>query len=398
MSAVAMTAILAIAEVFSMAGFSTFAALLPGFIDEWSLSNTDAGWINGIYFAGYLAAVPVLVSLTDRTAPRQVYFLSLMVGAASSLGFALMAEGFWTAMAFRTLAGVGLAGTYMPGLKMLSDRLEGRTRGRAVAFYTSSFGIGASLSFLFAGEVTALLDWHWTFAIAAVGPVISLILVFAFLPGDHPTHRVPDTHLLDFRPVLRCRAAMAYVLAYTMHNFELFTFRSWAVAYLVFAQSTRPEGTSAWSATVVAAIINLVGMPSSVIGNEFAERFGRHRVIIAVMITSIAIGVVVGFGAGAPFWMVVVLCLAYWWAITADSSAITAGVVAAAPEGYRGATMAVHSSVGFMGAFLGPLVFGIALDATGGGGTVASWGIAFTVIGVLSLAGPVLLRVLARQR
>ena len=46
-----------------MLGVAAFPALLPTFIGEWQLTNTDAGWINGIYFAGYLAAVPVLVGL-----------------------------------------------------------------------------------------------------------------------------------------------------------------------------------------------------------------------------------------------------------------------------------------------------------------------------------------------
>ncbi|MCH8138313.1 MAG: hypothetical protein IH926_05060 [Proteobacteria bacterium] len=43
------------AEIASMPGVAAFPALLPTFIGEWQLTNTDAGWINGIYFAGYLA-------------------------------------------------------------------------------------------------------------------------------------------------------------------------------------------------------------------------------------------------------------------------------------------------------------------------------------------------------
>jgi hypothetical protein len=35
---------LCIAEIFGMAGFSSFAALLPGFSRNWGLSNTEAGW------------------------------------------------------------------------------------------------------------------------------------------------------------------------------------------------------------------------------------------------------------------------------------------------------------------------------------------------------------------
>ena len=113
---VALTAVLVAAEIFGMAGFGSFSALMPVFMPEWSLSDSQAGWINGVFYAGYLGAVPVLTSLTDRIPPRRVYIAASLVTAFASLGFALVAEGFWTALVFRVLAGTGLAGTFMPGL------------------------------------------------------------------------------------------------------------------------------------------------------------------------------------------------------------------------------------------------------------------------------------------
>ena len=127
-SPVALTATLCLAEIMGMTGFAAFPALLPLFIGEWGLSNTDAGWINGMFFAGYLGAVPVLTSLTDRVPARRVYFLCMAFSGAASVLFAFFAEGFWSALALRTAAGIGLAGTYMPGLKLLSDHLEGHRR------------------------------------------------------------------------------------------------------------------------------------------------------------------------------------------------------------------------------------------------------------------------------
>ncbi len=388
-----------VAEAIGMLGFGTFPALLPGFMGEWGLSNTEAGWINGIYYAGYLSAVPVLVSLTDRVAARRVYYLCMALNLIAYLGFALAAQGFWTALVFRALAGIGLAGTYMPGLKFISDRLEGPGQGRAVAFYTSSFGIGAALSFLMAGAVDALLGWQWAFALAAIGPAVAVALVALLLPGGDPEPvTTPDTHLLDFRPVLTCRPAMGYVLAYTAHNFELFAFRSWIVAYLVFAEGLGTGGELILSATVLAALFNLMGVPSSVLGNELATRFGRHRVITVVMLTSALVACLFGIAATWPLWLVAVLCVGYAVTVTGDSASITAGVIAAAPEGYRGATMAVHSCIGFSGSFAGPLVFGVVLDLAGGQ-SVLSWGLAFVTAGAAAALGPAALAVLrVRER
>jgi MFS family permease len=55
--------------------------------------------------------------------------------------------------------------------------------------------------------------------------------------------------------------------------------------------------------------------------------------------------------------------------------------VAHTDDRYRGALMAIYSSIGFAGAFLGPIIFGIALD-TLGAASVLGWGIGFGVLGV----------------
>ena len=109
-----------------------------------------------------------------------------------------------------------------------------------------------------------------------------------------------------------------------------------------------------------------------------------------------------GVSASWPFWIVVCLALLYGITITGDSASITAGVIAAAPQGYRGTTMAVHSCIGFMGSFAGPLMFGVMLDLTGplgtgggtGGETVASWGWAFAFTGLIVALGPLALALL----
>ena len=77
----------------------------------------------------------------------------LLFSSAGALGFSLFGEGIRTGIAFQALLGAGLAGTYMPGLKALSDRVGGRIQSRAVSFYTSSFGVGSSLSLLLSGAL-----------------------------------------------------------------------------------------------------------------------------------------------------------------------------------------------------------------------------------------------------
>lgn len=384
-----LTALMCGAEVLTMAGAFAFPALLPRFFAEWSLNSTEAGWISGIYFGAYALGAVLFVPLTDRIDARRVWLAGAALTAFSSAGFALLAEGFLTAMAFRVLAGLGLAGTYMPGLRVLVDRYTGAKEARAIAFYTSSFSLGTSLSFLLAGEVGDALGWRWAFLAAALVGLGAMVLVGLGLGVAQP-HRVPEGGSpFDFRPILRNRPAMGYILGYGIHTGELFALRSWQVAMLAFVLAGSPDGQGWPDPTTVAMLVGLLAMISSIGGNELAGRFGRRRTIVAVMLGSSLAAAALAWGADGGYAGAVILMLVYGVLVQGDSAALTAGVVGVAEPGRRGATLALHSLIGFGGGFLAPLGLGIVLDLAGGPGSAEAWRMAFLSMAAIGLAGPV---------
>src|SRR5919201_3671007 len=90
--------LLLVAHILSMSGFSTFAALLPELRDLWRLSNSEAGLIGGMFFAGYIATVPYWTALTDRIDARRVYAAGSAIAAAASAGFGMLAGGLASAV------------------------------------------------------------------------------------------------------------------------------------------------------------------------------------------------------------------------------------------------------------------------------------------------------------
>src|SRR5262252_9771986 len=76
------------AEILGVAGYSIVPALLPQFIEAWSLTNTQAGWLAGSVSAGYMLAVIPLVGSTDRWAARHIYLASSTLSALSCFGTA----------------------------------------------------------------------------------------------------------------------------------------------------------------------------------------------------------------------------------------------------------------------------------------------------------------------
>lgn len=390
-------AVFVAALVLVMLGNATFPALIPTFQAEWGLSNTEAGWIGGVYYAGYAAAVPILVSLTDREDARAIYLFSAALSAVSTLAFALWAEGFWTAMIFRMLAGVSLAGTYMVGLKILTDRISGKLQSRAISLYTAHFAIGNSFSVLMAGEITLLAGWSWAFGVAAAGSLLAFLLViFCVRSAGQPRGKQGLSDVLDVRPVVRNKPAFGYILGYTAHIWELFGFRNWIVVFLAFSISLQPDQSWSLSATQLATVILLLGLPASVIGNEFSLRFGRRRVITVIMLVSALLGCFLGFTAALPFTLVVLLSALYGLSVTGESASLTTGVVQHAEPARKGATMALQSLLGFGTGAIAPLAFGLVLDLAGGADRVMAWGLAFALLGLGAALGPLALLRLTR--
>jgi predicted MFS family arabinose efflux permease len=275
----------------------------------------------------------------------------------------------------------------MPGLKALTDRLPAGDSSRAVTLYTSSFSFGVGLSFLVSQLVAESWGWRTAFFVTAAGPVAMLAVAFLLRPVQP---KPVAGRLLDFAPVFQNSHAMGFILGYGAHCFELYGIRTWLVAFWTFVVLAKGQ-PHLFTPIVVSVVFSLLAMPASILGNELALRFGRHRAITFVMISSAAVALLIGFFADGSPWLLLPLLLVYAFTVPADSGALTSGMTMAADPRFRGATMAMHSTVGFTLSALGAWAIGVALDLAGGPSHPSAWMAAFTVLAAGILLGPVAL-------
>jgi len=398
--------VLIAAHILSMLGFATFAALLPELRDLWELSNAEAGMIGSAFFVGYVATVSYWTALTDRADGRRVYLAGCLLATAGAAGFGLTAQGLAGAMFFQALLGAGVAGTYMPGLRLLSDRTAGASQSRYIAFYTSFFGIGFALSLALAGLLAPAYGWRSAFLLSAAGPLCAGWLVL-FSIEKTAVERQPAGPfsfaalfpVASWRKVLASRAAAGYTLGYVAHCIELFGSRAWMVAFLAYAAGRQAAGEAfPWNFAAVAAVVNLFAVPASIGGNEIALRIGRRKWIQIAMFGSGACGIALSFAGGLHWSIVILLLIVYSMLVMAESATLTAGLVAAAPAELRGAALGLYSLAGFAGGMLGPSLFGVALDLAGGKTSAAAWAWAYAAIGAGCLAAPLVVRLFAKAR
>jgi MFS family permease len=366
------------------------AVMVQYLIPLWGMTNTQAGLLASAYAAGYMLAVPFLSSLTDRYDARRILLLGSLCSGLSTLAFALFATSWLTGVFIWGLAGASFAGAYMPGLRALTDRLETADASRSITLYTASYSMGVGFSFLVSQLVADAYGWRWSFGITGLGPLIMAFVAWRM----KPVLPIPkEGHLLDVRPVLRNRPAMAYILSYGAHCFELYGFRTWLVAFWTFVIS-RHQGGSLPDAMTVSFLASLLAMPASILGNELSLRFGRASAISWIQVISALTALTIGVLAGGSAWVILVLIFIYAVTVPADSGSLTAGMMSYAQPQFKGLTLAMHSTVGFGLSALSGWMVGLALDFHGGTQDPQAWLAAFGVLAAGVMLGPLALRLL----
>jgi predicted MFS family arabinose efflux permease len=248
--------------------------------------------------------------------------------------------------------------------------------------------MGVGFSFLVSQLVADAWGWRWSFGITGLGPLIMAFVAWKMIP----VQPVPTGgHLLDVRPVLRNRPAMAYILSYGAHCFELYGFRTWLVAFWTFVIA-RHQGGSLPEPVTVSFWASLLAMPASIIGNELSLRYGRQRAITWIQVISALTALSVGWWAGGSAWVLLVLILFYAITVPADSGSLTAGMMSHAQPQFKGLTLAMHSTVGFGLSALSGWMVGLALDSQGGAQDPQAWLAAFGVLAAGVMLGPLALR------
>ncbi len=177
-----LVAVVCAAQIFVQLGAGFWPALLPQMMQLWQLSNSEAGWITAIFFGAYMVSVPVLVTLTDKIDAKRVYLFGVGCTVAGHLLFGLYADGFWSAFATRALAGIGWAGTYMTGLKLLADQVDTKMMSRAVTGHAASIGISGAISYLLGDVLSEHFGWRTAFTISAATAATAWLMVAFVVP------------------------------------------------------------------------------------------------------------------------------------------------------------------------------------------------------------------------
>lgn len=370
--------------------YANYPTAIPILKAEWSLTNADAGVIYFAFYVGYVVASAVLTGATDYFSARTIFLFSAAWLGLTNLMFPFFAEGLWTAALLRCACGVGLAGVFGPGLRLVAENASPGMRAKTVSGYAFFFSFSVSVSMFLTGYLLPDFGWRFTFAVGSLGPVVGILMVLLWVSDPGREEHERGEKFAFPRLPLRCWVLIG---SYVMHRWELFAFRGWGVTFLAasFVAHGLSRGDAVDNAATALAFMIAISAFSNFIGAWSADRYGRLRSIGGSMFLSGAMTYGIGLLFHAP--IPVLLIVALVWAVTmaVDATVFLVVMSEIAPKRHLGTALGCLAGFGFLFGALSSIEVGYILDITNPGskGEVlpTEWTAAWASVGVFVWIG-----------
>jgi len=333
--------------------------------------------------------------LTDRLPPRYIFVGSAVISVVAHILFPLLAQDMLTGILVRAIAGVGLLGMYMPGLRIVSERFSQQGRGLAIGLFVTAQYFANSASLAATGALMANFDWEEAYLLMALGSAAGLPLAYLLVRRHQTEPGLTSTGRIDLT-VLRNAATRYLIFGYSLHAAVLFAVRVWLPAFLVVVLVGRGVGDDAAivKAATYGGLALTVGSLGPVMGGLISDRWGRPTSAAAIFALSGACSWLIGWTGDFPWPLIVAIAVVYGWAIAADSAIYSTGVTEVAAPDRLGSTMALQAFMGLLGGIVGPILMGLVLDVTDDS---FRWGFSsLGVVAVVAIAALLRLRYLER--
>ncbi|NEU30975.1 MFS transporter [bacterium LRH843] len=373
------------AQFLTMLIWFNYSAILPLVKDEWELTSSQAGLILSSFQLGYVVSVLVLGYLSDRINPRYIFIVSAFVAGLSGVLFGLYADGFWSGLIYRTLAGVGLGGIYVPGLKYLSGIYPLHSRGKTFGIYVGALVVGSGSSLLFASPLIAFFGWREVVIITSIGSFIAAVMMLIYRRDPMLLENPLTISRSLLKKLVSNKKLVSMNAAYSGHMWELYAFWGWVGPFMIYI--TMKHGYSPQESqqlgNLLAGMFIVVGALGTWFGGELSDRIGRVRVLKPLLMIGLVCSIAFGWLSTTPLIVVIIIGLIYGVTVAGDSPIYSVAISELSENNTVGLALGIQQVLGYSITIISPSVFGFVLNLIPN--ETYAWGSAFSILALGSL-------------
>jgi len=364
---------------------------------DWGMTAGQAGIVQSAFHVGTLISLFTVGFLTDRFGAKRTFLITSAAASLSALLFGFLASDFLSALVLYGLAGLCSGGSYTPGLTLVAERFPAGRRGWAMGLFLAASSMGYAMCLFASSALFPVGGWRMALIVTGSAPLIGACIGYGVLRGTpnivHPAAG-GKIGLAAIAAVWKNRPAMLAVWAYTFHCWELMGLWAWLPAYL---SSAAGGGSASVRAASLGVTLSGVSYLTSVAGNITAgylcDRRGRTYVMLLMALTSLGCSFAFGWMVGLPLSVLLAVAMLYNFSAIGDSSVYSTALTELVPPSHLGAAYSLRSVLGFGAGAVSPWAFGAVLDLVRSfspPSDVWAWGLAWTVLGIGALPGPLM--------
>lgn len=382
-SAIGFILVVAILDIVAM---GIIIPVLPPLIEEFAGSNSDAGWINGVFVALWagmqFVASPIIGSLSDRYGRRPVILLSAGGLAADYVLMALAPDLWWLALG-RIVAGI-TSSSFTTVYAYMADVTPPEGRAKAYGLIGAAFGGGFILGPLMGGllgEISPRAPFWFAAGLSGVVFVYGIFMLPESLPPEKRmafswkrANPFGALMLLRSHPELSGLAVVNFLLHFSHHVFSAV----W-VLYAAHAFSFSPAQVGMLLAAAGALDMGVQGLLIA----PATKRLGERGTMVFGLIGGAFGLAAMGLAPNGLWFALALLPNAMWGFAMPTIQSLMTKLVSESEQGQlQGANMSVASIAGVAS----PLFFGWVYSVTVAEGTTLPWPGASFVLSAAILA------------
>lgn len=238
----------------------TLSVMAPDLLRQFRISSRGYSEIVFAFMLAYTVMNGVSGRLLDRLGTKVGYAITIAFWSGAELLNAL-ASGALSLGIFQFLLGVGEAGNYPAGVKLITEWFPPEERSQASGIFNSGASIGAIVAPPLVAWIMLATSWRAAFVLIGLTGFLWLAGWLTLYRGpDHVSVRDKAEHL-PLRALLRSRFLWLFTLSKVFSDPVWYFYVFWFPQYLRVAHSfdMREIGEIAWIPFFAAIIGNLVG-------------------------------------------------------------------------------------------------------------------------------------------